>query len=138
MSKNSIVFPSLELPLNIAHRGASMQAPENTFMAFELATTLGAHVLELDVYLSRDGEVVVFHDETLERTTNGEGPLAALSLNELQALDAAYHFKTQQGENPFRNRGIFMPRLVEVLRAFPEMSFNIESKGKDPALVDAL
>src|SRR5262249_34827190 len=82
-----------------AHRGGSKLRPENTLIAFDHGLALGADGLEFDVHLSRDGVVVVHHDATLDRTTNGSGPLAALTADELGRLDAGYHF------DGFRGRG---------------------------------
>ena len=67
------------MPLAFAHRGGAALRPENTLLAFDHGMALGADGLELDVHLSRDGVVVVHHDATLDRTTNGTGPLAALT-----------------------------------------------------------
>ena len=75
-------------PLVIAHRGASAEAPENTIAAFELAVQQGADAIELDVHLSRDDQLVVIHDFTLERTTDGAGPVRDRSVQELKRLDA--------------------------------------------------
>ena len=75
-----------------AHRGGAALRPENTLLAFDHGLSLGADGLELDVHLSRDGVVVVHHDATLERTTNGRGPIAALTADELARLDAGCHF----------------------------------------------
>lgn len=81
-------WPHAGRPLVIAHRGASGYAPENTFAAFQLAVEQGADMVELDVHLSRDGEVVVIHDDRLERTTDGHGLVGAATLAELRRLDA--------------------------------------------------
>lgn len=119
-------------PLLFAHRGASRHAPENTLEAFDLAMRVGAHVLELDVHLTLDHRPVVIHDATLERTTNGIGPVMALNYEQLRRFDAGYHFTTADGVPRFRNRGISVPLLEEVLRAFPargfQLAFNIEIK----------
>jgi glycerophosphoryl diester phosphodiesterase len=77
-------------PLVIAHRGDCAHRPENTVASFENALAIGAEFLELDVQLSRDGEAVVIHDGTLDRTTDGHGPVGALDLRELRALSAGY------------------------------------------------
>ncbi|MGV2685769.1 glycerophosphodiester phosphodiesterase, partial [Clostridium perfringens] len=74
--------------VNIAHRGASGYAPENTMASFVKALDVGADMLELDVQLSKDGQVVVIHDSTVERTTNGEGEVGDLTFEELRMLDA--------------------------------------------------
>lgn len=71
-----------------AHRGASAELPENTLPAFARAVELGAYGIELDVHLSADGVPVVIHDETVDRTTNGTGAVADLTVEQLQALDA--------------------------------------------------
>jgi glycerophosphoryl diester phosphodiesterase len=88
---------------NVAHRGASSEAPENTLAAFALALTQGADVVETDVHLSADGVPVCLHDDTLDRTTNGRGPVGALTLAGLRALDAG------GGER--------VPAVAEVLQA---------------------
>ena len=79
--------------LNIAHRGASGTFPENTLSAFRAAIDAGADMCELDVQLTRDGAVVVIHDDTVERTTDGKGEVAKLTLEELKRLDAGVKFK---------------------------------------------
>ena len=76
----------------IAHRGASLLAPENTMAAFNLAVEVGAHAIELDAKLSKDGEVVVVHDSILDRTTDGTGTVRSHTAMEIKALDAGSHF----------------------------------------------
>jgi len=101
----------------IAHRGASGQWPENTLLAFRKALEAGADWLELDVHLSADGELVVIHDFTLQRTTNGRGSVADLPLTELRRFDAG------MGEK--------IPLLSEVLDlAAGRATVNIELKGR--------
>ncbi|NIS81469.1 MAG: glycerophosphodiester phosphodiesterase [Anaerolineales bacterium] len=96
-----------DAPLVIAHRGASLRAPENTLAAFRLAEEMGADAIELDAKLTKDGHVVVHHDRTLERTTDGEGLLAKCTLEELKRLDAGSHFNSEfKGER--------IPTLQEV------------------------
>src|ERR1700733_4706071 len=89
----------IKCPKVLAHRGISHLAPENTIAAFEKAKDLGCHWLEFDVMLSKDEHPVIFHDETLNRTTNAKGHLAGKTWHQLQALDAgAWFSKTYQGE----------------------------------------
>ncbi len=95
----------------IAHRGASAYAPENTFAAFDLALQMGAVHIELDVHPAADGPSVVIHDSTLERTTNGTGPVDQRSLAELKALDAGSWFNSK-----FANERI--PAYTEVLERY--------------------
>ena len=96
--------------LNIAHRGASGTFPENTLSAFRAAIDAGADMCELDVQLTRDGAVVVIHDETVDRTTDGTGEVAALTLEEIQRLDAGAKFKGG------KSRASGFPRSTKFLR----------------------
>ena len=113
----------------VAHRGGSKIAPENTMVAFRRAVQWwGADMLELDVRLTRDGHVVVIHDGTLERTTDGEGPVAVRTLDEIRALDAGYWFEGPDSGFSFRSTGVVVPTLEEVLAAFPDTRINVECK----------
>ena len=120
-----------------AHRGGAALAPENTIAAFDNGLALGADGLELDVRLSRDGVPVVHHDPTLERTTSGQGYVAAFSADELARLDAGHHF-AREGAFPFRGQGIGIPRLEEVLGRYPGIPLIIEMKGDSAALAEAV
>ena len=104
---------SIECPLVIAHRGASGMAPENTVAAFQKAVEVGADAVELDVRLTKDGQVVVIHDRRLERTTAGMGNVGCCTLGELKSLEAGSWF--DQG---FRGESI--PTLEEVFDALPD------------------
>ncbi len=110
--------------LNIAHRGASANFPENTLAAFRAAVEAGAQMIELDVQASRDGALVVLHDETVERTTDGFGRVDAIELAELKRLDAGVRFSE-------RFRGERIPTLDEVFRAItPRCGLNVEIKSR--------
>lgn len=111
-----------------AHRGGAALRPENTILAFDYGLSLGADGIELDVQLSRDGVVVVHHDATLERTTDGHGPVGARTAGELARLDAGYHLAG------FRGRTGGVPTLEEVLRRYADARFLIELKENNPAL----
>ncbi len=121
-------------PRLFGHRGASGVAPENTLPSFREALAAGADRLELDVHGTRDGQIVVFHDPDLDRTTDGTGPLRARSLDELQALDAGYRFSGPDGDYPFRDQGVRIPTLIELCEAFPGVPLNIEIKQSDPPI----
>lgn len=123
-------------PLVYAHRGGAALRPENTIAAFDHGLSFGADGLELDVHLSRDGIVVVHHDPTLERTTNGRGALSALTAAELAALDAGHWFRgaDEAAPFPFRGQGLGIPRLREVLVRYPGVSVIIELKVNHPDL----
>jgi glycerophosphoryl diester phosphodiesterase len=129
----------LKAPLHISHRGGALLAPENTLAAFRMAVErYRTDMLELDVHLTRDGEVVVAHDTTLERCTDGTGPLAALTLAELRRLDAGFRFTPDGGRTfPFRGQGVRIPTLREVLRALPSLRLNIEVKPDVPGIEEA-
>lgn len=114
-------------PIAFAHRGGSTLFPENTLVAFQGAIDLGIRYIETDVHLTRDGEVVVFHDHRLERTTNGSGFVRDHTLSELRELDAGYRF-LRRGEFPSRGRGIQIPTFEEAIALAPDVRFNVELK----------
>lgn len=120
----------LTAPLHIAHRGGAKRYPENTLYAFQRAVRVHrTDMLELDVHATRDGVVVVAHDATLERCTDGAGRIQDHTWDELRGLDAAFHF-TPAGSvgTPLRGHGIGLPRLVDVLDEFPGLRLNVEVK----------
>lgn len=124
-------------PLAFAHRGGAKRWPENTLFAFENALALGYRWIETDLHLSADGRLVVFHDATLDRTTNGTGAIAKATLGELRSLDAGHGFR-ERGRHPYRGQGLRIPTLEEALGLHSEVHLNLEMKGKDPRLADAL
>lgn len=126
-------------PRLFGHRGAAGVAPENTLVSFRRARESGVDVFELDVHATRDGEVVVFHDPTLDRTTDGCGPVAALTFAELARLDAGHRFTADGGRtHPFRGQGVRVPRLAELLVEFPDTPLNIEIKCEGAGILDAV
>src|SRR5918994_6298404 len=119
-----------EWPVNLAHRGASALAPENTIDAFRLAVEAGAGGLELDVHMTRDGHIVVIHDATVDRTTNGSGAVSEMTLAKLRGFDAGHTFSPDgDPTRPYRGKGVRVPTLVEILEEFPELPVNIEIKA---------
>ena len=122
------------LPHLFGHRGAAGEAPENTLPSFERAWAAGLRYLETDCHATRDGEIVLCHDPSLERTTDGAGPISAHSYAELGKLDAGYHFSPDGHSHPFRGRGVRLLRLVELLEAFPDARINLELKEADAAV----
>jgi glycerophosphoryl diester phosphodiesterase len=116
----SRMAPSWPKPIIFAHRGASAHAPENTLAAFNLALEHGADAIELDAKLSADKQVIVIHDQTVDRTTTGTGLVANLPLSVLKQLDAGSHF-----DIAFRREKI--PTLAEVLESLGQRTLiNIE------------
>jgi glycerophosphoryl diester phosphodiesterase len=128
-----------EWPINLAHRGASALAPENTIEAFRLALEAGAGGLELDVHMTRDGHIVVIHDATVDRTTNGSGAVAEMTRDELRGLDAGHNFSPDGGPSrPYRGRGVRVPTLGQVLEEFPGVAVNIEIKAGTPGIEETV
>ncbi len=122
----------------LAHRGASAQAPENTLPAFAMAELQGADALEIDVRLTADGVVVVHHDATTDRLTNGRAPVRALTLEGLRRFDAGHQFTMDRGKTfPYRGRGLAVPTLAEVLEAHPALGVNVDLKDHDSEMARA-
>ncbi|HEX8246173.1 MAG TPA: glycerophosphodiester phosphodiesterase [Longimicrobium sp.] len=117
-------------PLLIAHRGGSALVPENTLAAFRRALAWWrADLLEIDVQPTRDGEAVVIHDSTVDRTTDGTGAVSAHTVAELKRLDAGYRFTPDAGKTfPCRGRDVRLSTLREVLEALPHARVNVEIK----------
>jgi glycerophosphoryl diester phosphodiesterase len=125
-------------PLVFAHRGGAALRPENTMASFDHGLSVGADGVELDVHLSRDGVVVVHHDETLDRTTDAQGPLDALTADELARVDAGHWFtpdaKAATLAYPFRGQGIGVPRLSDVLDRHRHARVIVELKTAESEL----
>lgn len=125
--------------LVFAHRGGGGLYPENTLGAFEYSAKMGADVLELDVHATSDGVLVVMHDGSVDRTTNGKGRVSQMTLAELKKLDAGYLFTNDNGATyPFRGQGITIPTLQEIFDRLPQMTFNIEPKQAEPSITAPL
>ena len=114
-------------PLLFAHRGSSVLTPENTFPAFDLGLGYEADVLEIDVRISRDQHVMVFHDARLDRTTDGLGDVRGHGVLALKGLDAGYRFHDERGRY-FRGQSIRIPTLDELYDAYPDVLVNIDIK----------
>ncbi len=143
----------LRTGLNIAHRGGAAEAPENTLYAYRRAVATGADVLEMDVYESADGELVVIHDSSVDRTTNGTGEVSSLTLGEIKALDAAWWYAEGAGtvhgkpDSAYVYRGVAdgsrppppgsgpedfrIPTMREILQAFPDVMLVVELKPNE-------
>jgi glycerophosphoryl diester phosphodiesterase len=130
-----VTFFSGPLPRNIAHRGGKGLFPENTLHAFEHALAMGVQILETDVWVTLDGHVVLLHDLTVDRTTDGRGPVVQKPLAEVKELDAAYRFTRDGGETyPLRGQGITVPTLDEAFSRFADTPFSIEIKQASPRI----
>lgn len=118
-----------EHPIRLAHRGSRVLWPENTWHGFDAATgDLGYLYIETDIRVTRDGVVVVFHDGTLERTTNGTGKVSDLDWEDLRHLDAAFRFSPDGESHPLRGTGIGIQRLDATFDRYPDVYFNIDLK----------
>ena len=111
MIKRALELPGRKKPYLMAHRGNRVHCPENTLSAFQWALKDGADILETDLHLSADGILVCIHDATLDRTTDGSGPVAARTLSELKGISASY------SRSEFANERI--PTLDEVAAILP-------------------
>lgn len=123
-----------------AHQGGDHLRPGNTLLAFAHAVELGVDVLELDTHLTADGVVVVIHDDTVDRTTDGTGPVASYTFEELRTLDAGHRWRPPggaEGIHPYRDEGLTVPSLAEVLAAFPEVGINLDMKADGPNVPEA-
>jgi glycerophosphoryl diester phosphodiesterase len=117
-------------PVAIAHRGSRLLWPENTMVAFSGAVALGYRHLETDLHLTRDGVLVCIHDHTLDRTTDGTGPVGDLTFEELADVDAGYRHQTAEGA-VYRGKGIRVPSLEEAVLAFHDVSFVVDLKAEN-------
>jgi glycerophosphoryl diester phosphodiesterase len=129
-------FLAGDKPLVMAHRGGEGLWPPNTLYAFQKAVEMGVDILELDIHTSADGALVVRHDDTVDRTTNGSGAIRDLTLAQIKALDAGYPWSADGGQTyPYRGQGITIPTLEELLEAFPGVRLNIDIKPQAPEVV---
>ena len=125
------------IPLVIAHAGGSRLGPDHTLGTYQLGLDAGTDVLELDVHTTSDDEVVVIHDATIDRTTDGSGAVQGFTLAEIQAFDAAYDWSPDGGATyPERGKGHVIPAMKEVFAAFPNEWYVIEIKQANPPMVD--
>lgn len=108
-------------PLVFAHQGGENLWPSNTMFAFDQAAALGVDVLDTDMHMTQDGILVLMHDETVDRTTNGAGAIRDLTLAQIRQLDAGYNFSTDGGQTfPYRGQGLTVPTLAELFQRYFE------------------
>ena len=130
----------------IGHRGARGVAPENTVASIRHAVEVGAQAIEIDLHASKDEELVVIHDSTVDRTTDGTGPVDQYTLDELRKLDAGYRFTADEGQTfAFRGQGVQIPALDEAMEAIGDLPAILEVKSAaagrllaDPVTADRL
>ncbi len=139
ISKPAIEHPyyaaDLNYPLVIAHQGGDGLWPGDTMFAFQNAADMGADVLEMDVHITKDGVLVLMHDEAVDRTTDGSGEIESMTLEELKKLDAGYDWSPDDGASfPFRGTGVTIPTMEEVFAAFPDKHMTIEIKKTNASM----
>lgn len=122
-------------PVVMAHQGASGHAPSNTIQAFRLALEQGADILEVDAHLTKDNVVVLSHDETIDRMSNGSGYIRGMTLAELRQYDFGYDFTPDGGQTfPYRGQGVTIPTLEDLFKTWPDVPVNIELKQTEPSM----
>jgi glycerophosphoryl diester phosphodiesterase len=122
-------YEDAPVPLVIAHQGGDDVRPGDTLPAFQHAVDIGADVLEMDAHITRDGHIVLMHDERVDRTTNGTGLIEEMTLEELKKLDTAFQWTPDGGQTyPYRGQGVTVPTLEELFQKFPRMRYVIEIK----------
>jgi len=129
-------FFKLPRPRAFGHRGSAGTHPENTLESLRAAAAMGAPYLELDIHSTRDGEIVVAHDDHLARMCGLERTIPEMTYAEVAAADAGRMFTLDGGATfPFRGKGIAIPRLADVLAAFPKLRVIVEVKQIAPSIV---
>lgn len=123
--------------LNIAHRGGGRLRPEHTLVAYENALAVGADVVELDLHATADGVIVVLHDATVDRTTDGTGVVRQMTYEEIRRLDAGYRFTRDGGATyPWRGMGLTIPTLDEALDLLADVPLSVEIKQVTPPIAE--
>jgi glycerophosphoryl diester phosphodiesterase len=128
-------FFSPALPRTFGHRGSAGTHPENTLESFRAAVAAGVPYLEFDLHMTRDGEVVVAHDEHLQRMCGLDRRIAEMTYAELAAVDAGRMFTPDAAAFPFRDKGVRVPRLADVIAEFPNLRMIVEIKQVTPSVV---
>ncbi len=122
-------LPGDHAPLVFAHQAGEGRWPSNTMVGFRESSAVGADVLDADMHMSRDGELVLIHDETVDRTSDGSGEVRDLTLSELRELDFGYRFSTDGGETfPYRGTGLGIVTVEDLFSEFTDTRFGIEIK----------
>ncbi|KOS69595.1 glycerophosphodiester phosphodiesterase [Lysinibacillus contaminans] len=115
-------------PIVLAHRGGTHLAPEHTMPAFEKSAQLGVDGFEIDIRLTKDEEIIVFHDATIDRTTDGFGLVAEMTLEEINAFNHGYQFEDLEGNTTFRGQKVDVVTLRELLETYSNMLVSIDIK----------
>lgn len=130
-------FSPDQYPLVIAHAGSEL-FPHDTLYALKEYAAMGVDILEMDLHMTADGEIILIHDDTVDRTTDGSGDVREMTLAEVQALDAGWYWTKDEINYPFRGQGIVIPTLREVFETFPGYPMIIEIKQETPSMAQPL
>ena len=128
------VLERLSKPVTIAHQGGNKIYPDESLLAFTNAINMGIQVIELDIHRTKDGVIVINHDPTIDRLTDGTGLIREMSWLELQQVDGAYNWSPDGLTYPYRGKGIKILSLIEMMDTFPQQVYDIEIKQHDPPL----
>lgn len=123
-------------PVVLAHRGDSINYPENTMPAFESAAAMGVHVIETDVHLTSDEEIVIWHDDTLERLSGDSRRIGDMTWKEIRNVNAGFLFTRDGVSYPYRESPIPPVLLKDLLSRFPAMRFNVDLKDDNLLLAE--
>ena len=128
------VLERLSKPVTIAHQGGNKIYPDESLLAFTNAINMGIQVIDLDIHRTKDGVIVINHDPTIDRLTDGTGLIREMSWLELQQVDGAYNWSLDGLTYPYRGKGIKILSLIEMMDTFPQQVYDIEIKQHDPPL----
>ena len=132
------ILQHLSKPVTIAHQGGNKVYPDESLLAFTNAVDMGIQVLEVDIHRTRDGVLVINHDETINRLTDGSGLIREMSWPGLQQVDGAYNWSPDGLTYPYRGKGVKILSLTAILDSFPQQVYDIEIKQHDPPLENDL
>lgn len=130
-------FSAGQYPLVIAHAGSELY-PTDTMYALERYAAMGVDILEMDLHMTADGEIILIHDDTVDRTTEGTGDVRQMTLAEVQSFDAGWYWTDDEETYPFRGQGITIPTLREVFETFPDFAMIAEIKQEEPSMAAPL
>ena len=128
------VLQRLSKPVTIAHQGGNKVYPDESLLAFTNAVDMGIQILEMDIHLTRDGVLVINHDQAIDRLTDSSGLIREMSWAELQQVDGAYNWSPDGMTYPYRGKGVKILSLNAVLDSFHQQVYDIEFKQHDPPL----
>jgi len=128
------LFQRLSKPVTIAHQGGNKIYPDESLLAFTNAINMGIQVIEFDIHRTRDGIIVINHDDTIDRLTDGNGLIREMLWSELQQVDGAFNWTLDGLTYPYRGKGVKILSLNDVLDSIPQQVYDIEIKQHDPPL----